>query len=80
MIVFLYLAAVVFVVGSMSMTLGPLLAGNSNRKRLLRRLDKVSGRDTLPAPGSACHTGRPAPVLRSTTRMDHGSVADGRGA
>jgi tight adherence protein B len=51
-IVFLYLAAVVFVVGSMSMTLGPLLAGNSNRKRLLRRLDKVSGRDTLPTPGS----------------------------
>jgi tight adherence protein B len=51
-IVFLYLAAVVLVVGSMSMTLGPLLAGNSNRKRLLRRLDKVSGRDTLPTPGS----------------------------
>ena len=52
MIVFLYFAAAVLIVGSMAMTLGPLMSGNASRKRVLRRLDRVSGRDTLPAPGS----------------------------
>jgi tight adherence protein B len=52
MIIFLYVAAVLLVLGSMGMTLGPLLSGNASRKRVLKRLDRVSGRDTLPAPGS----------------------------
>jgi len=52
MIVFLYVAAVLLVLTSMGMTLGPLMSGNASRKRVLKRLDRVSGRDTLPAPGS----------------------------
>jgi tight adherence protein B len=48
----LLLAAMALVIASVAMVLGPLLAANASRKRVLRRLDRVSGRDTLPAPGS----------------------------
>jgi tight adherence protein B len=52
MIVFLYVASVLLILTSAAMLMGPLLSGSANRKRVLRRLDRVSGRDTLPAPGS----------------------------
>jgi tight adherence protein B len=52
MIPLLFFAAAVMIVVFIAMALGPVLAGNSSRKRVLRRLDRVTGRDTLPAPGS----------------------------
>ena len=52
MIVALYFWAGFLVVASIGIALVPMLAGNANRKKVLKRLDRVSGRDTLPAPGS----------------------------
>jgi len=48
----LIFGATIVVVALMAMALGPALAGNASHKRTMRRLDRVSGRDTLPAPGS----------------------------
>jgi tight adherence protein B len=48
----LIFAATVLIVALVAQALGPVLSGNASRKRVLRRLDRVSGRDTLPAPGS----------------------------
>jgi tight adherence protein B len=45
-------AATVLVVAFIAQALWPVLTRNASRKRVLRRLDRVSGRDTLPAPGS----------------------------
>jgi tight adherence protein B len=52
MIVALYFLAAVLVVASIGMAVVPLMAGNASRKRMLKRLDRVSGRDPLPAAGS----------------------------
>jgi tight adherence protein B len=47
-----FFAAAVLIVAFIAMALGPVLTGNASRKRVLRRLDRVSGRDTLPVVGS----------------------------
>jgi tight adherence protein B len=52
MIVALYFWAGFLVVASIGIAVVPMLAGNAGRKKMLKRLDRVSGRDTLPAPGS----------------------------
>ena len=52
MIVALYFWAAVMIVAGVGMAVVPMLAGNASRKKLLKRLDRVSGRDTLPAAGS----------------------------
>ena len=52
MIVALYFWAAVLIVAGVGMAVVPMLAGNADRKKLLKRLDRVSGRDTLPAAGS----------------------------
>jgi tight adherence protein B len=59
----LIFGATVVVIALMALALGPALAGNASHKRTMRRLDRVSGRDTLPDPGS----------VRVTVRRD---VAD----
>jgi tight adherence protein B len=43
---------------SIGVAVGPAVAGGAGRKRLRRRLDRVSGRDILPAPGSVTVTVR----------------------
>jgi tight adherence protein B len=52
MIVALYFWAGFLIVAAVGIALVPLLAGNAGRKKMLKRLDRVSGRDTLPALGS----------------------------
>jgi len=52
MIVALYFFAGFFIVAAMGIALVPTLAGNAGRKKMLKRLDRISGRDTLPATGS----------------------------
>lgn len=52
MIVALYFWAGFLIVASIGMAVVPLLANNAGRKKMLKRLDRVSGRDTLPAAGS----------------------------
>lgn len=52
MIVALYFWAGFLVVASIGFAVVPLMAGNASRKKMLKRLDRVSGRDTLPAAGS----------------------------
>jgi tight adherence protein B len=52
MIVWLYFWAGFLVVASIGFAVVPMLAGNAGRKKMLRRLDRISGRDALPAAGS----------------------------
>jgi tight adherence protein B len=52
MIAALFFCATVLIVVGFGMLAAPLLAGNASRKRALKRLDRASGRDALPAPGS----------------------------
>jgi len=52
MIVALYFFAGFFIVAAMGIAVVPMLAGNAGRKKMLKRLDRISGRDTLPAAGS----------------------------
>lgn len=58
MIEILFCAAFALIALSVGMVAGPAIAGGAGRKRLRRRLDRVSGRDTLPAPGSITVTVR----------------------
>jgi tight adherence protein B len=52
MIVALYFLAGVLLVASIGTLVGQAFAGGAHRQRVLRRLARVSGRDTLPHPGS----------------------------
>ncbi len=58
MTAFLFLVAFGLFILSIGVAVGPALAGSAGRKRLKRRLDRVSGRDILQAAGSVTVTVR----------------------